>query len=86
MRITYDGKTIFTCDSLNPVVPKELTTYIVEAYVSMRQQDAAPSHSKSKSTNQAMMTARQLLSILVSISYYIFVFPPLISYCATLSA
>lgn len=46
-------------------MPKELTTYIVEAYVSMRQQDAAPSYSKSKSTNQAMMTARQLLSILV---------------------
>lgn len=47
-----------------------MTTYIVEAYVSMRQQDAAPSYSKSKSTNQAMMTARQLLSILVSIPFY----------------
>lgn len=51
---------------MNPVVPKELTTYIVEAYVAMRQRDVkAPTSGSYKGTNQAVMTARQLLSILV---------------------
>jgi DNA replication licensing factor MCM7 len=54
--------------TLTPWVPKELTTYIVEAYVNLRLQDNNSAGSvgfrAGSSTNQAVMTARQLLSIL----------------------
>ncbi len=54
--------------SLSPSIPKELTNYIVEAYVSMRQSDpsvgAQTRRSNEASNNQAVMTPRQLLSIL----------------------
>jgi DNA replicative helicase MCM subunit Mcm2 (Cdc46/Mcm family) len=44
--------------SVTPHVPRALMPYIVEAYVELRQQDAA------KPSDQTAMTARQLLSIL----------------------
>lgn len=54
--------------SLNPSIPRELTNYIVEAYVSMRQSDPSQGmqtrRSNDSSNNQAVMTPRQLLSIL----------------------
>lgn len=66
--------------TFNPRVPKDLGHYIVDAYVNLRQQDtgsdrAAPRFKQYKSTatgyggnsggtDQAVMTARQLLSIL----------------------
>jgi hypothetical protein len=56
--------------NMHPVVPVELTSYIVEAYVSLRTQDTRASHSSSRSrhslpaNDQTVMTARQLLSIL----------------------
>jgi DNA replication licensing factor MCM7 len=53
--------------NLDPVVPVELTSYIVEAYVSLRMQDANPTHQSRRNkvdNDQSAMTARQLLSIL----------------------
>jgi DNA replication licensing factor MCM7 len=77
---------IAAAKAFNPRVPKELGTYVIEAYVSMRQQDNGsgsggrgsgsgakfkPYNSTSTgyggnsgATDQAVMTARQLLSIL----------------------
>ena len=45
-----------------PVVPKEVSPYIVEAYVSLRNRDRTGA--KRKRNDQTVMTARQLLSIL----------------------
>ncbi|CAM9334782.1 unnamed protein product [Choristocarpus tenellus] len=45
---------------VEPYIPQELTSYIVEAYVSLR----AQSGSDAKNGDQTIMTARQLLSIL----------------------
>ena len=55
--------------AITPVVPQELTSYIVEAYVSLRSKDASGGQgygpgSKGNHTDQAVLTARQLLSIL----------------------
>jgi DNA replication licensing factor MCM7 len=54
--------------ALQPTVPKHLSNYIVEAYVSLRAQDgsgpAAQKSSHSQRNDQTAMTARQLLSIL----------------------
>jgi DNA replication licensing factor MCM7 len=53
--------------AITPVVPQELTSYIVEAYVSLRSKDTGAGHgsgSKGNHTDQAVLTARQLLSIL----------------------
>lgn len=55
--------------TFKPKIPKELTNYIVEAYVALRAADQASQHHHSRryssdTTNQAIMTARQLLSIL----------------------
>mmetsp|Transcript_5081 Transcript_5081/g.7769 ORF Transcript_5081/g.7769 Transcript_5081/m.7769 type:complete len:734 (+) Transcript_5081:104-2305(+) len=53
--------------NINPVVPVELTSYIVEAYVSMRLQDHSAPTGRAKITSgsdQTVMTARLLLSIL----------------------
>jgi len=54
--------------TLEPAVPQELTSYIVEAYVQLRQQDTSGQpngrSAPSKGNDQAIMTARQLLSIL----------------------
>ena len=48
-----------------PIVPKELTSYIVEAYVTLRGQDGSgPGQQSSRSNDQNVMTPRQLLSIL----------------------
>ena len=48
-----------------PTVPVELTSYIVEAYVSLRMKDGSgPGAGSGRATDQAVMTARQLLSIL----------------------
>ena len=49
---------------LNPMVPKELTQYIVEAYVSLRLQDSNSKGRNAKANDQTAMTPRQLLSIL----------------------
>jgi DNA replication licensing factor MCM7 len=46
----------------HPVMPREVAPYVVEAYVSLRMQDAPGS--KSTANDQTVMTARQLLSIL----------------------
>mmetsp|Transcript_11354 Transcript_11354/g.22182 ORF Transcript_11354/g.22182 Transcript_11354/m.22182 type:complete len:797 (-) Transcript_11354:151-2541(-) len=46
---------------VTPHVPEELANIIVEEYVSMRQQDAADAR---EAESQALLTARQLLSIL----------------------
>lgn len=50
----------------NPVVPARLTEHIVEQYVDLRSKDASSTgHSYRRgATDQAVMTARQLLSIL----------------------
>ncbi len=59
--------------TLSPSIPKSLTAQIVEQYVDMRSSDASASagghsggfgRSSSSATNQAVMTARQLLSTL----------------------
>lgn len=76
---------IAVAKTFNPRVPKELSHYIVDAYVNLRQQDAGNSSGgaqrngpkftrytssatgyggNSGGTDQAVMTARQLLSIL----------------------
>lgn len=49
-----------------PMVPPEVSPYIVEAYVSLRMQDrpGARNNHNSKAGDQTAMTARQLLSIL----------------------
>lgn len=47
-----------------PVIPPELTSYIVEAYVSLRSQDASKYEQISKTNDQTVMTPRQLLSVL----------------------
>ena len=49
-----------------PVVPPDVAPYVVEAYVSLRQQDRPGSRntSSNKAGDQTVMTARQLLSIL----------------------
>ena len=52
---------------LHPTVPRELTSYIVEAYVSLRAQEAPGVRgrfTRSGVNDQAVMTPRQLLSIL----------------------
>jgi DNA replication licensing factor MCM7 len=46
-----------------PVVPKDVAPYIVEAYVSLRSQ-GTPTGQSAKNGDQTVMTARQLLSIL----------------------
>jgi DNA replication licensing factor MCM7 len=51
----------------HPVVPHDVAPYVVEAYVSLRQQDRPGSRNTSNSNkagDQTVMTARQLLSIL----------------------
>jgi DNA replication licensing factor MCM7 len=58
---------IGACKLIEPTIPTQLTSYIVEAYVSARAKDASTvgnSNSRSHSTNQAVMTPRQLLSML----------------------
>jgi len=55
--------------AITPTVPTDLTSYIVEAYVSLRSKDGQSggsygSGSKANHTDQAVLTARQLLSIL----------------------
>eukprot|EP00606_Chrysophyceae_sp_TOSAG23-5_P000291 GSChrysophyteH2.ASY1.ANO1.1034.1 assembled CDS len=58
--------------AIEPTVPQELTQYIAEAFVSLRQRSTENSAStsgyghgpKTNHTDQAVMTARQLLSIL----------------------
>jgi len=55
--------------TFRPKIPKELTNYIVEAYVALRAADHMPTNHgrrnhSSSDMNQAIMTARQLLSIL----------------------
>jgi DNA replication licensing factor MCM7 len=50
--------------SHKPVVPPDVAPYIVEAYVSLRQQDRPGRQHKDTSGDQTVMTARQLLSIL----------------------
>jgi DNA replication licensing factor MCM7 len=60
-------KYVGACKSIEPAIPVELTSYIVEAYVTARQKDSSSLGSQSssnKSTNQAVMTPRQLLSLL----------------------
>ena len=47
----------------NPVMPPEVAPYVVEAYVSLRMQNRPGARSK-KESDQTVMTARQLLSIL----------------------
>lgn len=48
-----------------PTVPQELTSYIVEAYVTLRGQDGnGPGTRSGRSSDQNVMTPRQLLSIL----------------------
>jgi DNA replication licensing factor MCM7 len=52
---------------LQPLVPRELTSYIVEAYVALRMQEAPGvrgKFTKSGVNDQAVMTPRQLLSML----------------------
>lgn len=48
----------------HPVMPPEVAPYVVEAYVSLRMQDAPGSRGKKDANDQTVMTARQLLSIL----------------------
>jgi len=49
----------------SPMVPPDVSPYIVEAYVGLRMQSAAgPNSIKSLNNDQTVMTARQLLSIL----------------------
>ena len=51
--------------NITPTVPQELTSYIVEAYVTLRGQDGGgPGAQSGRSNDQAVMTPRQLLSIL----------------------
>lgn len=51
--------------SITPVVPKDVTSYIVEAYVTLREQDGrGPGSGASRTNDQNVMTPRQLLSIL----------------------
>ena len=51
--------------SITPTVPQELTSYIVEAYVTLRGQDGdGPGVRSGRSNDQNVMTPRQLLSIL----------------------
>ena len=55
--------------TITPTVPLDLTSYIVEAYVSLRSKDGQPGGgygpgTKGNQTDQAVLTARQLLSIL----------------------
>lgn len=56
--------------SLEPSIPKQLSNYVVEAYVSLRAQDGSGpaagsnAHRSNSNNDQAAMTARQLLSIL----------------------
>lgn len=51
--------------SIEPKVPRELTSYIVEQYTSLRSQAAdSRAAGRGKYNDQTMMTARQLLSIL----------------------
>ena len=68
-------KFIAAAKSFNPRIPRELGTYVIEAYVSLRLQDNGGStqagnsrftsyRNNSGGTDQAVMTARQLLSIL----------------------
>jgi DNA replication licensing factor MCM7 len=47
----------------HPVMPPEVAPYVVEAYVSLRMQDRPGARNK-KESDQTVMTARQLLSIL----------------------
>lgn len=49
---------------LQPTVPRELTTYIVEQYVNLRAQDSMGQHGRGGKNDQTAMTPRQLLSIL----------------------
>lgn len=46
---------------MEPFIPRELTSYIVENYVNMRENDKRVAHENGEKT---LMTARQLLSIL----------------------
>jgi len=66
---------IAAAKSFNPRVPRELGTYVIEAYVALRQQHQehgrhqggagfSKFRTNSSGTDQAVMTARQLLSIL----------------------
>jgi len=59
-------KCIAAARTLDASVPHDLTNYIVEAYVTLRQNDAAGTNrgASKNNNNQATMTARQLLSIL----------------------
>ena len=73
-------KYIATARMFNPRIPKELGDYIIEAYVALRQQDSGSSGAGPKfkqynststgyggnsgGTDQAVMTARQLLSMM----------------------
>ena len=54
--------------SIDPVISKDVSTYIIEAYVSLRSGDgsgpAAAKGQRAVSNDQATMTPRQLLSIL----------------------
>lgn len=54
--------------SIDPVIPKDVSSYIIEAYVSLRSGDgsgpAAIRSQRAVSNDQATMTPRQLLSIL----------------------
>eukprot|EP01035_Chromulina_nebulosa_P017145 gene17145-22659_t len=56
-------KYIASARCINPTIPQELSSYIVEAYVSLRSKDAIK-NGKAKSNDQTVMTPRQLLSIL----------------------
>lgn len=66
---------IAAAKTFNPRIPRELGSYVIEAYVSLRLQDNGGSNhagntkftsyrNNSGGTDQAVMTARQLLSIL----------------------
>ena len=51
--------------NITPTVPQELTSYIVEAYVTLRSQDGdGPGVRAGRNNDQNVMTPRQLLSIL----------------------
>jgi DNA replication licensing factor MCM7 len=53
--------------TFSPSIPPELSNYIVEAYVSLRENDfsnLSTSQRRAEENNQAVITARQLLSIL----------------------
>lgn len=47
-----------------PFMPPEVAPYVVEAYVALRMNDRPSSRSRKKESDQTVMTARQLLSIL----------------------